>query len=66
MPQSPQQLEHAKTEWSAKVTPKIDGFEQGDAKTVTMHIEAEKVRVLYEIAMQLALAREMTGPPRTR
>jgi hypothetical protein len=66
MPQSSQQLEQAKNEWSKKVTAKIGGFEQGDAKTVTMHIEAEKVGVLYEIAMQLALAREMTGPPPRR
>jgi hypothetical protein len=52
------QLEQSRNAWAANVTQKIDSFEQGSAETLRLHIEAEKVSMLYEIAAQLAFARE--------
>jgi hypothetical protein len=48
-----EQLEELRKAWSAKVTKQIDTFQEG-ADTLRMHIEAEKVSLLYEIAIQLA------------
>lgn len=59
MAMSSSQLEATRNEWSADVVKKIGSFEQGSAETLRLHIEAEKVSILYEIAIQLALSREM-------
>jgi hypothetical protein len=49
------QLDELHKAWSGTVLSQIKSFGQGSPETLSLHIEAEKVSLLYQIAIQLAL-----------
>jgi len=56
MTMSADQLAESKNAWFTDVLKQISTFAKDDPDTLRLRIEAEKVSILYEIAMQLVLS----------